>query len=133
MAEQSEQMTEQTNKASQLASELLKPIKHNYPRRKVMVNYPSETFSADLRVMPVEKRYRYILTIIDCFARYAWAIPLKNKTAKGIVEAFKPIFSTRKPDKLWVDKGSEFYNKTFLSYLKELNIHIYSQSLNLRL
>ena len=52
------------------------------------------------------------------FSRYAWVIPLKNKKGESIVEGFKKILddSNRKPNKIWVDHGSEFYNNKFKSF-----------------
>ena len=38
-------------------------------------------------------------------------IPLKDKTGKSVASALKTIFEERKPEKMWVDKGKEFYNK----------------------
>ena len=64
--------------------------------------------------------YKFMLTVIDIFTNYAWTIPLKNKSGLSITKGFKTILSEgRKPEKLWVDRGSEFYNKTFKSLLKE--------------
>ena len=37
-------------------------------------------------------------------------LPLKNKTGLEVANALETIFKERKPDKLWVDKGTEFYN-----------------------
>jgi len=53
--------------------------------------------------------YKYLLTVIDMFSKYGWIIPLKNKTGNATALALKTIF--RKPQRLWVDKGKEFYNK----------------------
>ena len=53
---------------------------------------------------------KYLLTVIDIFSRYGWIVPLKNKTGLEVANALKKIFKERKPDKLWVDKGKEFYN-----------------------
>jgi transposase InsO family protein len=65
--------------------------------------------------------------VIDCFSRYAWAIPLKNKTAKSVTEAFETLFKDgRICKKLWVDQGSEFYNKTLKKLLDKHNIILYS-------
>ena len=55
--------------------------------------------------------YNFILVVIDIFSKYGWAIPLKNKEGKTVAEALKTIFEERKPAKMWVDKGKEFYNK----------------------
>jgi hypothetical protein len=49
-----------------------------------------------------------------------------------VTTAFKTIFKTRKPEKLWVDSGKEFYNKIFLNYLQEQNVQIYSTQSELK-
>ena len=55
---------------------------------------------------------KYLLTVIDVFSKYGWIVPLKSKTGAEVAEAFNTIFKEgRRPDKLWVDKGREFYNK----------------------
>ena len=74
------------------------------------------------------KGIRYLLCVIDLFSRYAWVIPLKNKKGESIVEEFEKILddSDRKPNKIWVDHGSEFYNNKFKSFLKENDIEMYS-------
>ena len=74
------------------------------------------------------KGIRYLLCVIDLFSRYAWVIPLKNKTGESIVEGFKKMLddSNRKPNKIWVDHGSEFYNNKFEKFLKENDIEMYS-------
>ena len=55
-------------------------------------------------------------------------VPLKDKKRVSIVNAFQKILnqSVRKPNKIWVDKGSEFYNNSFTKWLKDNNIEIYS-------
>ena len=73
------------------------------------------------------KRIKYLLCAIDLFSKYAWVIPMKDKKGTSIVNAFKKIMSEgRKPNKLWVDQGSEFYNKSFTDILKINNIKMYS-------
>ena len=71
---------------------------------------------------------KYLLTIIDVFSKYAWIMPLKSKTGKDITKAFDYIItgSGRKPTKLWVDQGTEFFNRTFKKYLEEKGIEMYS-------
>ena len=72
--------------------------------------------------------YKYIITILDLYTRYAWAIPLKDKTGITITNVFQKIFKeyNRKPTKLWVDRGTEYYNKVFKNFLLENNITLYS-------
>ena len=112
-----------------LANELHKPIIRNFKRRKVNFgNFPNEIWSADLIDLKKLKKYnngfQYIINIIDLLSRHAWSIPIKNKTGKSTVEAFDSI--NIKPKKLWVDNGSEFYNKTFKKWLNDNNIEMYS-------
>ena len=73
------------------------------------------------------QRIKYLLCAIDLFSKYAWVIPIKDKKGASIVNAFKKIISEgRKPNKIWVDQGSEFYNKSFKDFLKINNIEMYS-------
>ena len=61
------------------------------------------------------KEFRFLLCVIDIFSKYAWVVPLKDKKVITIVNAFQKTLreSDRKPNKIWVDKGSEFYNNSF--------------------
>ena len=84
------------------------------------------------------KGIRFLLCVIDIFSKYPWVVPLKNKKGINIVKAFQIILkqSNRhakgtsvkhvKPDKIWVDKGSEFYNASFKKWLQDNNIAMYS-------
>ena len=74
------------------------------------------------------KGFGFLLCVIDIFSKYAWVIPLKDKKGVSIVNAFQKILdkSGRKPNKIWVDKGSEFYNSSFKKWLKDNDIEIYS-------
>ena len=68
------------------------------------------------------------MCVIDIFSKYAWVVPLKDKKGASIVNAFQKILkeSDRKPNKIWVDKGSEFYNNSFKKWLKDNDIEMYS-------
>ena len=74
------------------------------------------------------KGIKYLLCVIDLFSKYIWVIPIKDKKGTNIVNSFKKILSdsNRKPNKIWVDQGSEFYNKYFTEFLKINNIEMYS-------
>ena len=64
---------------------------------------------------------------IDIFSKYAWIVPLKDKKGTSIVNGFQKMTSERrKPNKIWVDQGSEFYNNSFKDFLKINNIEMYS-------
>ena len=127
--ERASQMTMAINKTiekqqQQLAKEVFSPQITKFKRQRIIPLYKDETWSADLidksSLSKYNKNYKFILTVIDIFTKYAWAIPLKNKSGLSITNGFKTILSEgRKPEKFWVDRGSEFYNKTFKSLLKE--------------
>ena len=74
------------------------------------------------------KGYRYMLNAIDVFSKYAWSVPLKDKTGMTVLNGFKQIVkeSERKPKNIWVDQGKEFYNKNVNEWLKENEINRYS-------
>ena len=57
------------------------------------------------------KGVNFLLLVIDIFSKYGWIVPLKNKKGETVANALKTIFKERKPEKLWTDKGREFYNK----------------------
>ena len=69
---------------------------------------------ADMRALSKENEgFNFLLLVIDTFSKYGWIVPLKDKKGETIVKALKEIFkeSGRRPDKLWTDKGREFFNK----------------------
>ena len=74
------------------------------------------------------KRIKYFVCTIDLFSKYSWVIPIKDKKRASIINAFKKILSdsNRKPNKIWADQSSEFYNKSFKDFLKMNNIEMYS-------
>ena len=73
------------------------------------------------------KGIKYLLCAIDLFSKYVWVVPTKDKKRTSIVNAFKKIISNRrKPKKMWVDQGSEFYNQSFKDFLKINNTEMYS-------
>ena len=116
----------------ELAEELHKPIIKIFKRRKVYYSFKDNIWGVDLADMQLISKYnkgiRYLLCVIDLFSRYAWVIPLKNKKGDSVVEGFKKIFddSNRKPNKIWVDHGSEFYINKFKSFLKKNSIEMCS-------
>ena len=61
------------------------------------------------------KGFRFLLCVIDIFSKCAWVVPLKDEKGVSIVDGFQKILddSSRKANKIWVDKGSEFYNGSF--------------------
>ena len=74
------------------------------------------------------KGIKHLLCAIDLFSKYAFVIPLKDKKGISIVNAFDKIIkqSNRKPNKIWVDQGGEFYNNVFKKWLSDNDIIMYS-------
>ena len=70
-----------------------------------------EIWSANLVNMQAfssfNKGFKYILTVIDVFSRYAWAVPIKDKSVASVTKAFEKIISDRIPKRLWVDEGKK--------------------------
>ena len=120
------------NENIQLANELHKPIIKKFYKRKVYSSFKDKIWGADLADMQLlskfNKGFRFLLCAIDIFSKYAWVIPLKDKKGISIANAFQIILkkSNGKPNKIWVDKGSEFYNNFFKKCLKDSDIEMYS-------
>ena len=74
------------------------------------------------------KGIKYLLCAIDLYSKYAFAIPLKDKKGISIASGFNKIIKqfNRKPNKIWVDQGGEFYNNVFKKWLSDNNIIMYS-------
>ena len=87
--------------------------------------FKDDIWGVDLADMQLLSKYntgiRFLLCAIDIFSKYAWVVPLKDKKGVSIVTAFQSILkqSNRKPNKMWVDKGSEFYNASFKKCLQD--------------
>ena len=115
----------------QLENELHKPVIKKFKKRKVYSSFKDNIWGVDLADMEslskLNKGFKYLLCAIDLFSKYAWVIPLKDKKGTSIVNAFKKIvLQKRKPNKIWVDQGSEFYNQPFKDFLKINNTEMYS-------
>lgn len=114
-----------------VVKELHAPARRNFKRRKVLLRDIDDTWQADLVDMSAYSKsnsgFKFLLTVIDTFSKYAWAEPIKTKNGHDVTEAMKKIFKKgRKPKNLHVDAGKEFYNSTFKSLLSEKKIHMYS-------
>ena len=116
----------------QLAEELHKPIIRKFEKRKVYSTFKDNISGVDLADMQLLSKYnkgiRFLLCVIDIFSKYAWVVPLKDKKGISIVKAFQSILkqSNRKPNKIWEDKGSEFYNAYFKKWLRDNDVFMYS-------
>ena len=74
------------------------------------------------------KGFRFLLCVIDIYSKYTWVIPLKDKKRITITNAFQNILdeSNPKPNKIWADKGSEFYNRLIKPWLEKNSMRLYS-------
>ena len=83
-----------------LAEELHKPVKRKFPRRAVVVQGIDHVWSCDLVEMQEwankNDGYKYMLNIVDVLSKYAWSVPLKNKTAETVVDAFQKVVTESK-------------------------------------
>ena len=113
--------------AKQRVYTLHKPIRHRFKTRRVLVSNIDDQWQADLvdmqKLSKYNKNYNYILTVIDIFSKFAWAIPIKKKTGEEILKAFNIIFKYRRPMKIHTDKGLEFINKPTQNLFQKLGIH----------
>ena len=118
--------------SSILADELYKPIVRKFDKRKVYSQFKDNIWGVDLADLQSlsrkNKGIKYLLCVIDLYSKYAFVIPLKDKKGISIVNAFNKIIkqSNRKPNKIWVDQGGEFYNHVFEKWLSDNDINMYS-------
>lgn len=113
-----------------ISEELHKSARRNYARRPVILKSIGELYQIDLVEMNeysrMNKGYKYIMTIIDCFSKFAHAIPLKNKTADAVVRALSPILKSNKIIHIQTDQGKEFFNSKVKQLFKKYKINHYS-------
>lgn len=114
-----------------IIDELHSQARKNFKRRRVIMKGIDDLWQADLVEMgnysTVNKGYKYLMTVIDTFSKYAWAEPTKSKNAADVSEAFHRILSLgRKPKNLQTDDGKEFFNKEFKKLMKKYSINHYS-------
>ena len=125
-----------------LADELHKPVIKKFNKRKVYSQFKDNIWGADLADMQSlsrkHKGIKYLLCVIDLYSKYTFVIPLKDKKGISIVNAFNKIIKQSgrrakgtsakhvKPNKIWVDQGSEFYNRDFKKWLSDNDIEMYS-------
>ena len=114
--------------SSVLADELHKPIIKKFENRKVYSQFKDNIWGVDLAEMQSlsrkNKGIKYLLCVIDLYSKYAFVIPLKDKKGISILNAFDKIIKqyNRKPNKIWVDQGGEFYNNIFKKWLLDNDI-----------
>ena len=118
--------------SSILADELHQSIIRKFNKTKVYSQFKDNIWGVDLADMQSlsrkNKGIKYLLCAIDLFSKYAFVIPLKDKKGISIINAFNKIIkqSNRKPNKIWVEQGGQFYNNVFEKWLSGNDIIMYS-------
>lgn len=111
--------------------------KRGFPTRAYKVSGMDELWQADIMEMlpfaaKVNNGYRYVLTIIDVFSRYAWAVPLKSKSGSEVAAAFEKVLKRQLGDEhvvpryIQTDEGKEFYNTKCAKVFADYGIKHYS-------
>ena len=107
-----------------LADELHRPVIRKL-KKKVYSQFKDNIWGVDLADMQSlsrkNKGIRYLLCTIDLYSKYVFVIPLENKKGISVTNGFNKIIkqSNRKPNKMWVDQGGEFYNNVFKKWLSD--------------
>lgn len=115
-----------------VVNELHRQVRKNYPRRRVIQKGINDTWQIDLvEMIPyahINQGYKYLLTVIDIFSKYAYAKPIKKKSGKCVTEAMREIITKNKkqPKNIHSDRGKEFFNKDFKNLMDEKKINHYN-------
>ena len=109
---------------------LHQPSRKRFPRRRVLVFAAGDLLQIDLMdfqsLSKFNRGYNFVLTGIDVFSKFAFAIPIKRKTAKEVLRGLKTIIKDMKPKKIQSDRGLEFVNQTISDWAKANGIVMYS-------
>ena len=122
--------------SSQKPYSLLKPARNNFKRNRVLVSFLNEEFQADLldvsNLSGSNKNTKFLLTVIDVLSKYAYAIPLKRKTAYAVSCAFDKIFNERVPAMVHTDDGNEFKGNVKALFDKYDVLHVISNDAKIK-
>ena len=115
---------------TKLMKELDRPITGKFEKRKVHLSFKDNIWGADLEDMQLISKFnkwiRFLLYVIEFCSKNVWDVPLKDKNSITITNTFQKILDNPscKPNKIWVDKGSKFYNRSMKSWFED-DIEIY--------
>lgn len=115
----------------QVVNELHKPARKNFKRRRVTIKGIDDLWQADLVDMTLyaseNQGFRFLLTVIDTFSKFAWTVPVKSKSGKEVTKAMQSIFYLlRVPRHLQTDNGKEFFNNSFQKLMQKYDINHYT-------
>ena len=121
-------ITNEITSNKELANEQHKPADRKPNKRKMHLPFIDNSCGADLADMQLiskfNKEFRFLLCAIDIYSKYIWVIPINNKKGITIIDASQKDLeeSNHKPNKIWLDKGSEFYKRSMKSWFKKNDI-----------
>ena len=113
----------------QLAPTIHRPIRKNFPRNRTIVKGVQEQYQCDLadvsNIKEFNDGYTFLLTCVDCFSRYAWVCPVKNKSGPVIAKALQSILDEKECKRLQTDMGKEFLNRHVNKLLTSRGIELW--------
>lgn len=117
----------------QLIYTLHKPAPRKHKRNKIIVHGVDDQWEADLIDIKKFKKDNqhicYLLSVIDVFSKFAWVVPLQNKSSFAVSKGFENILKKgRTPNKLRTDKGKVFLNNNFEVICKKYNIQQFTSN-----
>lgn len=98
------------NERLSVIEEIFQPLRKKFKRRRVLCYYIDDLWQADLIEVVSDakqnKGFKYILTVIDVFSKFAWVVPIKTKSSSNVAQAFESILKNgRIPHNLQTDNG----------------------------
>ena len=122
-----------SEKKKEIAKEIFSPVIKKFQRIQIQTHYKDECWSIDLidrsSLSKYNKNYKFNFTIIGNHTKYAWAIPLKDKSGKSTTTAFKKLIETseRKPHKIWSDRGRVLQPDIFTLLKRAKHSNLFNQ------
>ena len=113
----------------ELAEEILKPVIRTFEKRKVHSPFIGNILGAVKQLISkFNEEFKFFLSVIDIYTKYAWVVPLKDKKLIIISNAFQKVLkkSNCNPNKIWVTKAANLVNRSIKSLLEKNNIEMYS-------
>lgn len=114
---------------NQATAQITKQVKRNKIYETIISPSVRNNYQMDIMYLPhptLNKNFKYLLTCIDVYSRYAFAYLLKNKTGEAVFDAFKTMMKMYgKPKNMNIDLGKEFIYKPFKKYCDENDIELW--------
>ncbi|KAL3095745.1 hypothetical protein niasHT_025601 [Heterodera trifolii] len=107
---------------------LMRPRRVHFPRAKTVAAGFMTDVQVDLADFQALSRHnrghRYLLVAVDVLSKRLFVVPLKNKRAEEMLEAFKKLIDQMPmvPHRIFSDKGTEFKNKLMKEFFEEQEI-----------